>query len=73
MIAAGVACTQQAGDGPYVYAKGRARPFSSRTARCGERLGLLRLDWCTVKWAWRWSLTEKGWAAIARREIPSSA
>lgn len=64
VIAAGAICTQNAGDGPFVHAKGRSKLFSARTSRRGERLGLLALRWCTTANAWRWILTEKGWSAM---------
>ena len=55
-IASGAKCEQEAGCGPFVFAP--ARTFAARTARHGERLGLLELVWCAPHW--RWVLTEAG-------------
>ena len=64
-IASGTPCVQEAGFGPFVFpdTKG-AKPFAARTARLGERLGLMTLEWGSVgkgdKCAWCWVLTEEG-------------
>ena len=61
-IASGERCVQEAGGGPFVYAEKRV--FSSRTARAGERLGLMALAWRRAGHrgpeAWMWVLTDAG-------------
>lgn len=60
-IAAGTHCVQEAGFGPFVYADKRV--FASRTARAGERLGLMTLSYQPTGkrgHAWMWTLTDAG-------------
>jgi len=57
-LARGVQCTQEAGDGPFVYAAD-GRRFASRTARCAERLGLARWGWDPSAKRWCWTLAPK--------------
>lgn len=59
-IKGGAVCSQESGDGPFVFVAGSEQRFSSRTARRGERLGLLQHGWCPTARKWRWSLTEAG-------------
>ena len=57
-IEGGAVCFQEAGWGPFVFIIGdSSKHFSARTARKGERMGLLALDWCTQYNKWRWNLT----------------
>lgn len=67
-IASGERCVQERGDGPFVYADKRV--FSSRTARAGERLGLMILDWRGDPRAWMWVLTDEGRKRHAATEQP---
>ena len=57
-IKSGAVCSQEAGDGPFVFVAGSDRRFSARTARRGERLGLLQHSWCTHSRKWRWIVIE---------------
>lgn len=73
-IASGTPCIQEAGYGPFVLpdAKG-SKPFASRTARQGERLGLMVLSYEAThgkgKHRWCWVLTEKGRRAASNTEL----
>lgn len=65
-IASGVHCVQEAGCGPFVYADKRV--FSSRTARAGERLGLMTLAWRADHRTWMWVLTDAGKKRATNKE-----
>lgn len=66
-LRAGAICTQEAGDGPFVYVSGSERRYSASTARRGERLGLMSHQWCPVERRWRWTLTQAGLQPLSER------